>query len=107
MLPMSLAQAFGAVFKGLDRMDRDALLSVFSSAAGLALVFAALASGGRLVAVGLCELTAGVFSLVIARLLYQLLRAKPLFLTQNMARHLWTGGAAIVSLTVVQAAQSS
>jgi O-antigen/teichoic acid export membrane protein len=106
MLPLSLAQAFGAVFRGFDRMDRDALVSVLNSAAGLVLVVAALACGGGLVAVGLCQLAAGVLSLVVAHQLYRGLRGKPLSSTRRMARHLWRGGAAIVSLTVVQAAQS-
>jgi O-antigen/teichoic acid export membrane protein len=106
MLPLSLAQAFGAVFRGFDRMDRDALVSVLNSAAGLVLVVVALTCGGGLVAVGLCQLAAGVLSLVVAHQLYRGLRGKPLSSTRCMARHLWRGGAAIVSLTVVQAAQS-
>jgi hypothetical protein len=42
---------------------------------------------------------------MVARRLYERLRAKPLASTREMARHLWAGGAAIVSLTLVQAAQ--
>jgi len=40
-------------------MDRDALVSVLSSAVALALIIAALARSGGLVTVGLCELAAG------------------------------------------------
>jgi O-antigen/teichoic acid export membrane protein len=105
MLPRSLAQGFGAVLRGFDRMDRDVLVSVLNSAVGLALVLAALARGGGLAAVGLCQLAAGAVSLVVARQLYERLHAKPLALTRGMARHLWRGGAAIVSLAAVQAMQ--
>ena len=59
MLPMSLAQGFGMAFRAFDRMDRDALVSVLSSAVALALIIAALARSGGLVTVGLCELAAG------------------------------------------------
>jgi hypothetical protein len=64
MLPMSLAQGFGMAYRAFDRMGRDALVSVLNSAAGLALVVAALARSGGLIAVGLCQLAAGVVPLV-------------------------------------------
>ena len=105
MLPISLAQGFGMVFRGFDRMDRDALVSVLNSAAGLALVVAALAHGGGLVAVGISEFGAEFVSLVVARWFYERLGATPLVSTRGMARHLWSGGAAIVSFTVLQAVQ--
>jgi O-antigen/teichoic acid export membrane protein len=105
MLPTSLVQGFGMMFRAFDRMDRAALVSVLNSAAGLALAVAALGRGGGLPAVGLCQLAAGVVSLVAARRLYQGLRAQPLAFTREMALYLWAGGTAIVSLTMVQAAQ--
>ena len=105
MMPMSLAQGFGTAFRAFDRMDRDAFVSVVNSAVGLTLVVVVLARGGGLVAVGLCELAAGIFSLVVARHLYRRLQAPPLTPTRGMARLLWKGGAAIVSLTAVQAVQ--
>jgi len=72
MLPMSLAQGcFGMVFRAFNRIDLDALVSVLNSAAGLALVVAALARGGGLVAVGLCQLAAGIVPLVAPRWLHQ------------------------------------
>jgi O-antigen/teichoic acid export membrane protein len=87
-------------------MDRDALVSVLNSAARLVLVVLALAFGGGLAAIGLCQLAAGVLSLIVAHQFYQRLRGKPLSSTRGMARHLWRGGAAIVSLTVITAAQA-
>ena len=104
-LPMSLAQGFSMVFRAFDRMDRDALVSMFNSAAGLALVIAALALGGGLVAVGLCLFGAGFLSLVLARHIYKRLGSGRLVVTLEMARHLVWGAAAIMSFTLVNAAQ--
>ena len=104
-LPISLVRGFGAVFRGMDRMDRDALVCVLNSAVGLALAVAALALGGGLMAVALCQFAAGLVSLVVAHQFYRRLPATPLALRRGVACHLWRGGAAIVSLTVVQAAQ--
>ena len=105
MLPISLAQGFGMVFRGFDRMDRDALVSVLNSAAGLALVVAALAHGGGLVAVGISEFGAGVRVACRGAMVLRAPRGDTARLDVWMARHLWSGGAAIVSFTVLQAAQ--
>jgi O-antigen/teichoic acid export membrane protein len=105
MLPTSLAQGFTAVFRGFNRMDRDALVSMLNSAVELVLVLSALAFGGGLAAVGLCQLAAGLVSLLIAADLYRRLQAPRIASTRGMAHRLWWGGAAIMSLTVVQAVQ--
>jgi len=104
-LPSSLAQGFGVAFRGLESMDRDALVSVINSAVGLALVLAALALGGRLMAVALCQFAAGLVSLVAAHQLYRRFPATPLSVKRGLAYHLCWGGAAIVYFSVVQAAQ--
>jgi O-antigen/teichoic acid export membrane protein len=105
MLPISLAQGYGTVFRAFRRMGSDALVAVLNSAAALALVLLALQRGGGLVAIGLCQFVAGVISLVVARQLYARQRATPLALTRGMVRHLWRGGVAIMSISVLQAAQ--
>jgi O-antigen/teichoic acid export membrane protein len=104
-LPFSLARGFGTVFRGLDRMDPDALACVVNSAVDLALVVAALALGGGLIAVALCQFAAGLVSLVAAHQFYRRLPATPLAVRRGVAWHLWRGGATIVSLAIVQAAQ--
>jgi O-antigen/teichoic acid export membrane protein len=104
-LPTSLAQGFGTAFRGLERMDQDALVSVLNSAVRLALVVAALALAGGLMAVALCQFTAGLASLLAALQLYRRLPGPPLALTHEVARRLWRGGAIISTLAVVQAAQ--
>jgi O-antigen/teichoic acid export membrane protein len=79
---------------------------VLNSVAVLALVLLALQRGGGLVAIGVCQFVAGVIALVVARQLYARQQATtPLALTSGMVRHLWRGGVAIMSLSVVQAAQ--
>ena len=90
-LPFSLARGFGTVFRGLDRMDPDALACVVNSAVDLALVVAALAPGGGLIAVALCQFAAGLVSLVAAHQFYRRLPATPLAVRRGVAWHLWRG----------------
>lgn len=104
-LPISLTQAFGAVFRAFDRMDLEPVVGVLNSAAGVVLILAALTCGGGLIAIGLCLLAAGIVSLLVAHRLYKRLDRAPLTWTRETARHLWQGGAAIMSLAAVQAAQ--
>jgi O-antigen/teichoic acid export membrane protein len=104
-LPSSLAQGYSIAFRGLESMERDALVCVVNSAVGLALVVAALALGGRLMAVALCQFVAGLVSLVAAHQLYRRFPAAPLSVRRGLAYHLCWGGASIVYLLVVQAAQ--
>jgi O-antigen/teichoic acid export membrane protein len=104
-LPTSLTQGFGTAFRGLDRMDRDALVCVLNSAVRLALVVAALALAGGLVAVALCQFAAGLAALIAALQFYRRLPGPPLALRHEVARRLCTGGALISILAVVAAAQ--
>jgi O-antigen/teichoic acid export membrane protein len=78
---------------------------VLNSAVVLALIVPALAFGGGLATVGLCQLAAGLVSLLLAGDLYRRLQAPRIASTRGMAHRLWWGGAAIMWLTVVQAAQ--
>jgi len=104
-LPISLARGFGTVFRGMDRMDRDALVNVLNSAFGLAFVLVALALSSSLITVVLSQFAAGLVSLAGAHYFYRHLSAAPLAVGRGVARHLWKAGAAIVLLSVVQAAQ--
>lgn len=91
-LPFSLARGFGTVFRGLDRMDRDALACVLDSAVDLAPVVAALALGGGLITVALSQFAAGLGSVAAAHQSYRRLPATPLAPGRGVAWHLWRGG---------------
>ena len=104
-LPAFLSQAFTMVFRGRDRMEGDAAVSVFNKTITLVLVVAVLARGGGLVAVAIAQAVAGIASLAFARCLYAKLGAPPLRATWGMARRLWTGGAPIVAVAAAAAFQ--
>jgi O-antigen/teichoic acid export membrane protein len=104
-LPMCLSQGFGMVFRGRDRMDREALVSVTNRAIGLVLVMLALARGGGLAAVAVAQFAAGLGALVVAWFLHGRLKTGRLTVTRGMARRLWVGGAPMIAMGAVCAVQ--
>lgn len=99
-LPLFLAQNFGLVFRGLDRMDLDATVSVANRAAGLVLAFAALSLGLGLGGVVVVQGLAGGAALAVAFQLYRRLRKGPLRASREMAREILGSGTPIVALTI-------
>lgn len=100
-IPLFVAQNFGMVFRGRDRMDLDASVSVANRAAGLAFVLVALFAlhlglGGVLAAQGL----AGLLALALALQLHRQVATGRLHFSRAAARQLLSGGTAIVAITI-------
>lgn len=99
-LPLFLAQNFGLVFRGLDRMDLDATVSVANRAAGLLLAFAALSLGFGLGGIVVVQGLAGGAALAVAFQLYRRVNRSPLRASRKMAREILGSGTPIVALTI-------
>jgi O-antigen/teichoic acid export membrane protein len=104
-LPLFLAQNFGVVFRGRDRMGLDAIVSVTNRAAGLVLALAALGLGLGLGGVVMAQGLAGVAALAVAGRLYRQVDTGPLHFSTTTAREILTGGTAIVTMTLAASVQ--
>jgi O-antigen/teichoic acid export membrane protein len=100
-LPVSIVQAHGVVFRGRERMELDALLTVSAKALALVATVAALALGGRVLAVILAQAIAAGGALALARKV----RLPRLRVAPGILRELLVGGAPIVALNVAIVAQ--
>jgi O-antigen/teichoic acid export membrane protein len=69
LLPLALSQPYGYLFRGRDRMDLDAMVSVTAKALAAAMVIPALLLGGHLPAAILIQGIAGAGALGVAVLL--------------------------------------
>lgn len=97
-LPFFLAQGFGIVFRGRDRMGLDATVSVVNRAAGLLLAVLALWLGLGLGGVVVAQGLAGAAALLAAMLLYRRLGGGRLRVSRATAREILVGGTAIVAI---------
>lgn len=104
-LPLFLAQAYGMVFRGRDRMGLDAGISVANKAVLLALTVALLALGAGIPGVIAAQALAGVGALAVAIRLYRRLGAGPLHVSWETARAVLKEGAPIVAMTAAVAVQ--
>ena len=97
-LPFFLAQSYGMVFRGRDRMGLDAWVSVANKIALLAYALAALALGTRLPGVMVATALAGIFALALATRLYRRVTTGPLRYSPQIAREVLTGGGALLTI---------
>jgi O-antigen/teichoic acid export membrane protein len=104
-LPLCLAQGFGMVFRGSDRMGLDAAISVSNKVLLLLFTVPLLALGAGLSGVIGAGALAGVAALVVAAVLYRRLRATRLRASYRAARELVAGGAPILAMAAVVAVQ--
>jgi O-antigen/teichoic acid export membrane protein len=104
-MPLFLAQNFGIVFRGHDRMGLDATVSVTNRAVGLVLVLVALWLGLGLPGVVATQGLAGMAALLVATQLYRRVSDKPLRYSRVTAREILAGGTAIVTMTVAVSVQ--
>jgi O-antigen/teichoic acid export membrane protein len=100
-VPFFLAQGFGMVFRGRDRMGLDAVVSVANRAVGLLLAVAALALGLRLSGVVVAQGLAGIAALAVAFRLYRNVSSGPLRFSGTTAREILAGGTAILAMTLI------
>jgi len=104
-LPLFLAQSYGMVFRGRDRMGLDAWVSVLNKAALLALALAALALGTGLSGVLVAQVLAGGVALALAARLYRRVTTGPLRFSGQIAREVIAGGSALATMMVAVSVQ--
>jgi O-antigen/teichoic acid export membrane protein len=104
-LPMYIALSYAWVFRGRERMDFDALISVVLKFATLITLLIFLWLGGRLVAIFFVSTGAGVITWILAMSLYRRLGLPPLRVTRCTARELIRNGASMLAIALVVAVQ--
>jgi O-antigen/teichoic acid export membrane protein len=104
-LPFFLAQGFGMVFRGRDRMGRDAAVGVANKLLTVALALPALLLGLGIPGVFLAQAIAGVGAVATALWLYRRIGAPPVIASARVAREVLVGGTSIFALTVANSAQ--
>jgi len=104
-LPFFLAQSYGMVFRGRDRMGLDAWVSVLNKAALLALALSALSLGTGLSGVLVAQILAGVVALALAARLYRRVTTGPLRFSGQIAREVIAGGSALATMMVAVSVQ--
>jgi O-antigen/teichoic acid export membrane protein len=105
MLPFFLAQGFGMVFRGQDRMGKDATVSVLNKALVLLVTVPALLLGAGLPGVILAQAVAGVAAVALALALYRRMKAPRLHLSFAAAREILKGGIPILAMTAAISAK--
>jgi O-antigen/teichoic acid export membrane protein len=104
-VPFFLAQSYGVVFRGRDRMDLDAWVSVSNKIALLGLALAALALRTRLPGVFVAHALAGFLALALAARLYRRVTTDPLRYSRRFACEVLVGGTALFMFTAAQTLQ--
>jgi O-antigen/teichoic acid export membrane protein len=104
-LPLLLSQFYGIVFRGRDRMDLDATVSVSNKIAGLFFTLTALFLGRGLGGVIVAQGLAGMAALAVATRLYRRVATGPVRFSRVTAREMLTGGSALVTMSLAIWAQ--
>ena len=100
-VPFFLAQSYGMVFRGRDRMGLDAWVSVANKVALLGLALAALTLGWRLPGLFVAQALAGFLALALAARLYRRVTTGPLRYSPEIAHEVLVAGGAFFIYTVV------
>jgi PST family polysaccharide transporter len=106
LIPLSLAQVFGLVFRGYERMDRDALVTAVAKALTVAAVIPALRAGGGIASIVAAHALGGIAALGLAAWLHRALALPPPAPTRDGVRELAIGGAPLVALGLGIGAQA-
>jgi O-antigen/teichoic acid export membrane protein len=104
-LPVWLAQGYGMLFRGHDRMGSDASVTVAAKASLLAATLLALWSGAGLAGVIAAQAVAGVAALVLAHRLYRRMSSLRLRVSLSATRTLVTGGVPVLAMAAAMSAQ--
>jgi len=99
-LPQYLGLSFGWVFRGRERMDRDAVLNVVLKLATLIGSIACLALGGRLLGLVLAWSVAGCLTLGLGMAMYRRLHLPTISATMSTARELLRNGAPLLAISL-------
>jgi O-antigen/teichoic acid export membrane protein len=100
-VPFFLAQSYGLVFRGRDRMGLDAWVSVANKVVLLGLALAALALGRRLPGVLAAQALAGFVALALAIRLYRRVTTGPLHYSPEIAHEILVYGGAFFVYTAI------
>lgn len=104
-IPVYLGLTFGWIFRGKERMEFDALISVTHKLLILVVGITLLARGFRIGAVPLAATVAGVATLAVGLFVYRRLALGQIRVSSTVARELMVGGAPIMTMTIVVAFQ--
>jgi O-antigen/teichoic acid export membrane protein len=104
-LPFFLAQTYGMVFRGRDRMGLDAWVTVANKIALLGLTLAAFAFGGGLPGVLVAQTLAGFLAFAIAARLYRRVTTGSVRYSSQIAREFVVGGSALFTATLAGSIQ--
>lgn len=102
-LPQYLGLSFGWVFRGYERMDRDAVLNVLHKLATLVASIACLALGGHLPALVFAWLVAGSLTLATGITMHRRLKLPKLSVATSTVRELLRDGAPLLAMTLAAA----
>jgi O-antigen/teichoic acid export membrane protein len=102
-LPQYLGLSFGWVFRGYERMDRDAMLQVVLKLVTLIGSGACLAVGGRLLGLMIAYSAAGCLTLVLGTAMYRRLRLPALSATMSTVRELLRDGVPLLAMSLAAA----
>src|SRR5262249_51662778 len=104
-LPAVVTRGFAVVFRGRERMDYEALVTVLSKALTLAMTVVAVALGGGLLAAILAQGVATTSALGVAAVFLRRLGLPPLRASRGIARELLVGGTPFAVMILTIAAQ--
>jgi O-antigen/teichoic acid export membrane protein len=104
-LPLYLGLSYGWAYRGIERMEFDALIGIVLKLLSLAAGVAILAAGGRLFGVIVAHGVAGVVTFTVGTFIYRRLKLSPLRVSRETARELIVGGTPMVTMTIAVAAQ--
>lgn len=104
-LPFALAQSYGFVFRGRDRMGLEASVSVVNKGVALVLALSALALRAGLSGVVIAQGLAGAVALAVARRLYRRVATGSVRWSAQTAREVLAGGSALVTMMVAASVQ--
>jgi O-antigen/teichoic acid export membrane protein len=102
-LPQYLGLSFGWVFRGYERMDRDAALNVMHKLGALIAAITCMALGGRLLGIVFAWSVAGCLTLTIAIVMYRRLHLPKLSASLSTARALLGDGAPLLAMSLAVA----
>ncbi len=99
-LLLSVGQAFGTIFRGRERMDADALVTVVTKVLTVALTVPALVLGGRLVSVIVAQAVAAALALGFAFSCYRRLRLPRIAFSSATVRNIAVNGTPIAAMSI-------
>jgi O-antigen/teichoic acid export membrane protein len=105
LLPMYLGLSFGWVFRGYERMDRDAQLNVVQKVAALIVVILCLALGGRVTGLTLSAAIAGLVTCALAVMMYRRLDLPTIRSTRSTSHELLRDGAPMLAMSLAVAVE--